>query len=369
MLKLLQALFYNRDFNWNDIKIFRRILEDKQFDYVAPQIYSLLKKRGLLNRVPSFFQQAVTDAAYKTLYSNMLLKADMRALLNCFEARSIGVIPFKGTLFSEQYYGDLSARYSRDLDILVRPEQMKTAVSIVKALGYLHEQQEEPEHFHRVFYKHDLKTNRKSIIELHWHFLRSGTSSLHMGMIWNASLPLANYRYIHTLSDFHMFYVICLHAWNHELNGWKHFIDIAQMICALQHSLSYSDLLVFAKQQKTYRRIVRTLTIVYHEFPGLNEILPLPFYEKKTFWWSTNELGRKIGPKETLPTLIKRLQQLRDYDDIKQKIIFLKREVLPDPVIMNQVIGSRSTRKPRIVQYFYLYLKRLEYLFIRGNNK
>jgi hypothetical protein len=367
MLNLLQALFYNRDFDWQDEAIFHDLLNDAQFDQIAPQLYILLKKKHRFDQVPYFFQQALKRVSLQALLQNMLLKADMKNVLDRFESLGVEAIPFKGPYFSEAYYGDLAARRSRDLDILVRPEEIDKAIAIIQALGYLHEQKGEPEHFHRIFYRINPKTNVVSIIELHWHFLRSGTSNLNMELIWNAAVPIPHYNYVHTLSDFHMFYVICLHAWNHELNGWKHFIDVAQMILVLQDSLNYHDLFVFAKQQKTYRRVARTLIIVYHEFPGLNEILPLPLNETQTFWWSPKEIGGRVGLKETLPMLIKRLKQLSDYDNAKQRLVFLKRELLPDPVIMNQVTGTDHSRMPRVIQYMYLYFKRIEYLFLKRN--
>lgn len=59
----------------------------------------------------------------------------LRVMTALFEAQ-IRCTPLKGPLLGEAIYGDPGRRLSSDIDLLVAPEQLYTAVEVVRGLGY-----------------------------------------------------------------------------------------------------------------------------------------------------------------------------------------------------------------------------------------
>ncbi|MDD9148228.1 MULTISPECIES: nucleotidyltransferase family protein [unclassified Sporolactobacillus] len=366
MLELLRTLYDGQTEFKKEPDFYRQIMEDRQFERVCSQIYFFLKKQKRLDRLPPFFRNALKERFIRNISASLLLKAQLKQLLSRFESLGIDVIPLKGPLFAEKYYGDLAARDSGDIDILIRPEQMDAAITIIRAMEFVPGKKYEPYHFHRIFCKKMPDWPDELTIEVHWDLLRKKTSSLNAAELWHDSVPLRPYRHVFELSDFHTFYLICLHGWNHDLNSWKYFIDIIQLIHVMKDRLDYGQLLELAHRQLTWRRVSHTLMIVYHEFPHLDNVLPFPISHGTTLWWRRRDLQCADAPKKTVPTSIRRLKQLRDYDSLFQKWIFLKREMMPDPANFADIIGREAMARPRFVQYLLIYLKRFEGMFYRA---
>jgi hypothetical protein len=57
-------------------------------------------------------------------------------ILDCLDAIGIEVIPYKGIVLSEVYYGDMALRQSGDLDLFVREHDVARIKNAVRELGY-----------------------------------------------------------------------------------------------------------------------------------------------------------------------------------------------------------------------------------------
>jgi hypothetical protein len=57
-------------------------------------------------------------------------------ILSRLEAAGIRALPLKGSMLARQIYGDMAARSSMDIDILVAPEDLSDAVAAVAQLGW-----------------------------------------------------------------------------------------------------------------------------------------------------------------------------------------------------------------------------------------
>jgi hypothetical protein len=67
---------------------------------------------------------------------NALLLAELLHLLDLFQAKGIVALPFKGPVLAVQAYGDYAARWSVDLDFLLRPGDMLRARDALEEDGY-----------------------------------------------------------------------------------------------------------------------------------------------------------------------------------------------------------------------------------------
>lgn len=359
MLELLHALINPSLPLPADESEYHQMIRQRRFFQVSSQLYYLLRSQNRLDEVPLFFSEALKVDAGRNLMRSMMIKAELDHLLQCFTEEKIEVIPFKGTTFAEKYFGSLSARGTTDIDILVKPHQIAQATEILRKLGFTSPVPYAPEHFHIVLQKKLPELSTHVNVEVHWHFLRKGTSSLDMNTIWAGSSSLSGKRYIRELSDFHTFYLICLHGWNHDLDNWKYFIDIIRLIEVFQSTLNYQELFAFAEQQKTYKRIAHTLMIVYHVFPELERLVPLLLPTDSELWWNKVDLLLNEDSTRTFRMIVKKMKQCGDYETWQQKWNYLRMTILPDPVIMSATIGKNKSKLPRAVQYIFLFCHRL----------
>lgn len=108
-------------------------------------------------------EQARTVARHRGLFQQALLLQATAVLAG----RDIPVAPLKGTTMAESLYGDLGARESADLDLLVEPDRLDEAVDALTSLGWAENRLAAPERglpvLHRVLEHPD-----KPPIEVHW---------------------------------------------------------------------------------------------------------------------------------------------------------------------------------------------------------
>lgn len=290
IITLIQALYDPRVPMPQCWGFYEKALEDIEFFDISPQIYWLLKQQGQLEQTPSFFQERLKHKYNDALYQNMFIRSQTKIALEKLEGEGIQTIPLKGTIFAEKYFGHLGARGTSDIDLLVHPFELERAIHCVKSLGYTLEQELIPYHFHWSFSKPIPDSPIPLTIELHWNLLKEKTSDLSMDEFWGKATPLGSYRHIKELSDYHTFYLICLHGWRHNLCSLKYFLDIIQMIHILQDNINYTRLQKDAAVHKTLRRVVRTLAIVYYHFPHLAGVKELPREWNVRLWWEYSSL-------------------------------------------------------------------------------
>lgn len=253
---------------------------------IASQIYYLLRKTGHLEKTPYFFQNQLEDKYKKVLSSNLLIKDKTGELLNAFESSRLEVIsmPLKGISFSEKYFQNTGARPASHIDLLVKKKDLSHAIKLVKSMGYKSEEKLNEGQLHLSFRKELSGSAIPLRVELHWGIIREDTAGFAIDQFWGRANSVEGYYHIKELSDFDAFYLILLDGWRHNLDSLKHFVDILQMIHFLGEKINYPELLALARSQKTYKRIVRTLSIVYREFPHLNLVNPFPRKKSLLFW-------------------------------------------------------------------------------------
>jgi hypothetical protein len=271
-MTFIQSLFDHKNPLPTEISTYKEMLEHPDFTEVAPQIYQLLKKQGKLSEVPDFFQQHIKDEFNKSVYQNFFIKNQTEQLLKTFEGACIEVIPLKGPIFAEKYFGHIGARPTSDIDLFIKLSNLEKAKELVISQGFSVEEDTIPDHFHWCFSKKLPGSEIALTVELHWDLLRQDRSRLDLTEIWNQATSYQSTKYVKELSHYHTFYFICIHSWRHNLNSLKHFVDIIQLIHILKDELDYSRLLHDAKTHQTAKRIIRTLTIVYQMFTHLQDI-------------------------------------------------------------------------------------------------
>lgn len=283
-LPIIQACYDNQCVLPADDNSYRHILENDDFLTVAPQVYFLLKEQDRLKETPEFFKTNLKEKFSKTTIQNFFIKTQSQQLLNRFEYLAIDVIPLKGVGFAEKVFGHIGARVTSDIDLLIRPHDLDKAIECVLSCGFAVEEELIPAHFHCSFSKPLPGSEIPLKVELHWDILREDTAAFDIEEFWQGAVPVDSSAHIKELSNYHTFYMICLHGWRHNLQSLKYYLDIIQMISVMRDELDYSRLLEDARRHKTSKRIIRTLSIVYQEFPFLDEWVPFPYKRSKRYW-------------------------------------------------------------------------------------
>jgi hypothetical protein len=262
---------------------YKQLIEYAERYAICSQIYHLLSKQEQLENTPLFFQKRLKQKYHETLYQNVLIKNQTDQLLTKFEEINVEVIPLKGVYFADNYFGHIGARWTSDIDLLIREENVEKAMECVKSLGFDTEEEFIPSHFHCSFSKEIPGSPLPLTVEIHWNILKNTTSNFEIERLWDEAVPLKRSNCIKLLSDYHTFYMICLHGWRHNLDSPKYFLDIIQLINVVGDSIDYSNLLHDAKNDKTLKRMIRTLSKVYREFPILSDMKEFPFFKAKKY--------------------------------------------------------------------------------------
>jgi len=108
---------------------------------------------------------------------NLLLAGELLRLLRSFNENEVPVVTCKGPVLAEAVYGDLSLREFRDLDLLIREQDLVSAEDILLARGY---EAQFPDRDYRTAFLsyHGQYAFRRgqsdSWVDLHWQFSQDG---------------------------------------------------------------------------------------------------------------------------------------------------------------------------------------------------
>lgn len=291
--QLINALYDRSCSLTEDVEFYKKAIEEIEASAVSSQIFYLLKQQGRLEETPLVFRDRLKNNYNEALHLNLFIKNQTDRILQRFEAIQMKVIPLKGVYFAEKYFGHIGARGTSDIDLLVRKEDVERAVDCIKSLGFQIEQEPIPSHFHISFSKRIPGVIIPFTVEIHWDIVKEMTSNFKIEPFWKSAVPFKQYSYVMALSDYHAFYMICLHGWRHNLESPKYFIDIIQMLYFLKDSLSYDLLFQDASAHQTRKRLVRTLSIVYESYPMLDNMKELPIKRKRMLRYSNDRLQQK----------------------------------------------------------------------------
>ncbi|WP_295450117.1 nucleotidyltransferase family protein [uncultured Thiodictyon sp.] len=106
-------------------------------DRLAFQLSEYLKtNQGLRARVPAADLQRLNDRVRSTLLYNLRRQIQLRTMCLACESAGIPFLLLKGLWLVETIYGDLKARASGDIDLLLRPQDMPRFTALARTQGF-----------------------------------------------------------------------------------------------------------------------------------------------------------------------------------------------------------------------------------------
>jgi hypothetical protein len=91
---------------------------------------------ALSDSVPSAVLASLRQGYERNIHKSLFLARELMRILQCLEELGIEVVPYKGIVLSEVYYGDMALRQSGDMDLFVRKREVSRIRDAVRGLGY-----------------------------------------------------------------------------------------------------------------------------------------------------------------------------------------------------------------------------------------
>ena len=145
------------------------VLQGLQWHRIGPVLYERSNQQGGLERLPRWLRGYLKRSYLRSTAMNLAIEAGLVDLLRAFHDTGITVILLKGTALMRTVYDRVGLRPMLDVDLLVRTEHLKQAVSLMACAGY--RPMTARKHFER---EHHLQFVRASkgteglFVELHW---------------------------------------------------------------------------------------------------------------------------------------------------------------------------------------------------------
>jgi hypothetical protein len=207
------------------------LLDLAEFHGVAPLIAHNLVANGLSSQVPQPYLERLSQIYNGTLYRNVILSNEVTKVLSVFSQHGIAAIILKGIILAEQLYGNPGLRTVADMDILVQPEEVSLAGSLLLEMGY---QQPVPKQawnhpFHEApYYK---QGQFPFFIELHWDLDNSKLVAIPKEEIWRRAqfLQLQGGSTMVLSAEDNLLF-LANHLFKHHTHLLKFLGDIAELL-------------------------------------------------------------------------------------------------------------------------------------------
>jgi hypothetical protein len=113
--------------NWEDF------LRSCSLHRIRPIVYKTILSASIPHDIKEFMKEKLVSLSAKSW--NLVFETER--IITLLKAKNIKVLPYKGSAFSKQFYGDLTSRESSDIDLTIRKEDFDGVISIMEADGYM----------------------------------------------------------------------------------------------------------------------------------------------------------------------------------------------------------------------------------------
>lgn len=110
------------------------VLRLAEYHGTSSLLYQNLSR--LPDAVPSPVLASLRQRYERNVYKSLFLARELIRILDCLDSIGIEVIPYKGVVMSEVYYGDMALRQSGDMDLFVHKKDVTRIKTAVQDLGY-----------------------------------------------------------------------------------------------------------------------------------------------------------------------------------------------------------------------------------------
>lgn len=244
-LSQIRTLLKN-DLDWN------YIFEVSKKEMTSCLIYHHLDIYGLKDYIPIYILGELRQIYYANFTRNMLIREEMKKLLEIFNTEKIRTILLKGFFLAEKIYKNLALRPMTDIDILIKKEDFPKVNEILSSLGYSsiinsYHILDNPFLYSATFSCQNHRVMDSFSIDLHWHILSSTwlmgflSDGIDMRRIWEQAEPIKIDNVdVLTLSPAHLLIFLSLHGFSHNFERIILLTDILETIIYHEDKLEWN---------------------------------------------------------------------------------------------------------------------------------
>lgn len=165
---------------------------------------------------------------------NIILFDELNNVLELFAKEAVKAIPLKGPILAGMLYPEATLRSFNDLDIWIRPKDMKKAGDLLQQVGYRQEfsvdQRYFPENDCHIVYGRYLTHGRRIRVELHWGLAKSRDYAKIPHERWwrRAEKVWIKYQKYFSLASEDMLIYLTIHMHSSSYIYLKQFVDLYQ---------------------------------------------------------------------------------------------------------------------------------------------
>ena len=219
--------------------------------------------------VPPAVLASLRQSYERNIRKSLFLTRELIRILDCLDGLAIDVIPYKGVVLAEAYYGDMALRQSGDMDLFVRREDVTRIKRAVRALGYtprvLIPEDAEHDYIDSGYECTFDSAAGINLLELQWALQpRFYAVDFDMdGLFERAVTVSVADRYVKTPSSEDLLLILSVHAAKHVWGRLIWLCDIAQII--KRENLDW-DWIQSQSQELGIKRILHITLLLMHRF-------------------------------------------------------------------------------------------------------
>jgi hypothetical protein len=212
-----------------------------------PLLLSLAEQHGVLGIVypmlAPYAPEEFAAAARANWAGSQHMACELESLLEIFARNSIDVLPLKGPWLAQTLYGDIAARQSADLDLLVRRSDDSRVEAILLEAGF-NPGEVTGDGYHRSFYRN------ATMVELHVGLGYPEDCPLDTEGIWNRSAAATFHcRPIRVMNEDDLIFFLCYHMLKHSCARLIWIADLSRSLVLLRGNSAGESLLAVARIQ------------------------------------------------------------------------------------------------------------------------
>ncbi|NEW07137.1 nucleotidyltransferase family protein [Paenibacillus sp. SYP-B3998] len=200
---------------------------------VYPLVYSILKNADQ-DLIPDNVLHKLRSDYNRNTFHMLHLSSEMESVCKSLRNHQVLSLMLKGPVLSQELYGDLSLRTSKDLDILVPMEDVEKAEQILMDLGY-EVNHEFPRilgdwkwRFHHISFFH---AQKRIQLELHWRLNPEMGMEPKFHELWDRSRVSTITKYpVHFLGNEDLFLYLVSHGARHAWFRLRWLVDIDKIV-------------------------------------------------------------------------------------------------------------------------------------------
>ena len=206
---------------------------------MRPLLFKRVLEAGL---APADIRERWALELRQVLMQNLALEGELISVCRAFRAAGVACLALKGPTLAHIAYGDQGLREYCDLDLLVRPQSLPVAVSLLGSSGFRPPQGLEwlsPAGLRRWAVEMPYSSERGITIDLHWKLTpQFDVLQIDEELLWNSTheIALAGTR-VPTIAPEPLFIFLAVHGAKH---CWEHMGWIADLAW-LTHSIDGFD--------------------------------------------------------------------------------------------------------------------------------